>query len=147
MKLIALIVTTTSRMVSVTLRSGSSENTPPFGSGSQGSAWPLQTRMPAAATCPASLLIALSPHRSSAKPMSTTRPPASSSPASLRDPAVRKGSCTKDSRLASSSPATSPPYMARPPSSGVGSVCVSLARGSCIARVAIATRRTSGVSR
>src|SRR6266705_1149314 len=51
MKLIAFMVTTTSRMVSVTLRSGSSENTPPFGSGSQGSAWPLQTRMPAAAAC------------------------------------------------------------------------------------------------
>jgi hypothetical protein len=86
--------------------------------------------MPAAATCAASLLIALSPHRSSANPTMTTRPPASSRPAWLRDPAVRNGSCTKDSLLASSSPATSPPYMARPPSSGVGSVCVSLARGS-----------------
>ena len=46
-----------------------SENTPPLGIGSQGSDWPLQTRMPAAATCPASLLIALSPHRSSTNPI------------------------------------------------------------------------------
>ena len=130
MKLIALMVTTTMKMVSVTLRSGSSGNTPPLGIGSQGSAWPLQTRMPAAATWPASLLIALSPHRSSTNPTTTTRPPASSSPASVLDPAAWKGSCRKESRLAISSPATSPPYMARPPSSGVGSVCVSLARGS-----------------
>src|SRR5438105_4144121 len=56
MKLIALMVITTSRMVSVTLRSGSSENTPPPGVGTQGRAWPLHTRMPAAATWPASLL-------------------------------------------------------------------------------------------
>jgi hypothetical protein len=146
MKLMAFMVTTTIRMVRVTLRSGSSENTPPFGVGSQGSDWPLQTRMPAAATWAASRLMALSPHRSSAKPTTTTRPPASSSPASLRDPAWN-GSCKKESRLATSSPATRPPYMARPPSSGVGVTWVSLARGSCIARVRKAIRRTSGVSR
>ncbi len=103
--------------------------------------------MPAAATWAASRLIALSPHRSSAKPTTTTRPPASSSPVWLRDPAVRNGSCTKESRLAISSPATRPPYMARPPSSGVGVTWVSLARGSCIAWVRTAIRRTSGMSR
>ena len=62
-------------------------------------------------------------------------------------PGVWNGSCTKESRLATSSPATRPPYMARPPSSGVGVTCVSLARGSCIAWVRNAIRRTSGVSR
>src|ERR1700722_14171087 len=119
MKLIALMVTTTIRMVSVTLRSGSSGKNPPLGVGSQGSAWPLHTKMPAAATWPASLLIALSPHLSSTNPTSTTNPPASSSPASVRDPAVLKGSSKTESPLAVSSPATSPPYMASPPSSGV----------------------------
>src|ERR1039457_5834502 len=63
MKLIALMVITTIRMVSVTLRSGSSGNSPPLGVGSQGSAWPLQTRMPAAATWAASLLTAPRPPR------------------------------------------------------------------------------------
>src|ERR1022692_137189 len=172
MKLMALMVITTSRMVSVTLRSGSSGtppprgpalsgtltillvvrsgssgNTPPLGVGSQGSAWPLQTRMPAAATWAASLLTAPRPHRSSTNPTTTTNPPASSSPAAVLDPAVWKGSCRKDSRPAISSPATRPPYMARPPSSGVGAVWVSLARGSCIVRVPTATRRTNGTSR
>ena len=147
MKLIALMVITTIKMVSVRLRSGSSENTPPPGVGSQGSDCPLQTRMPAAATWAASLLTAPRPHRSSMKPTTTARPPASSSPAAVFDPAARKGSCRNVSRLASSSPATRPPYMASPPSSGVGSVCVSLGRGACIAWVATAPRRTSGVSR
>ena len=73
--------------------------------------------------------------------------PASSSPAAVFDPAAPKGSCRAVSRLAMISPATSPPYMARPPSSGVGLVWVSLALGSWIAWVAIATRRTNGVSR
>ena len=134
-------------MVSVTLRSGSSGNTPPLGVGSQGSAWPLQTRMPAAAIWPASLLIALSPHLSSTNPTTTTNPPATSRPASVLDPAVLNGSSKTESRLAMSSPATRPPYMASPPSRGVGVVWVSRARGSCIARVPTATRRTNGTSR
>ena len=86
--------------------------------------------MPAAATCPASLLIALSPHRSSMNPTTTTNPPASSNPAAVFDPAAWKGSCREVSRLATMSPATRPPYMASPPSSGVGSVWVSRARGA-----------------
>src|SRR3974377_1666177 len=85
MKLIRLIVTTMSKMVSVRLRSGSSENTPPLGIGSQGSDWPLQTRMPAAATCPASLLIALSPHRSSMNPTPTRAPARRPLPGQLAD--------------------------------------------------------------
>src|ERR1700732_4398984 len=125
MKLIALIVITTSKMVRGRLRPGSSETTPPLGVGSQGSDWPLQTRMPAAATCPASLLIALSPHRSSMNPTTTTNAPASSSPIAVFDPAARNGSCREVSRLATISPATSPPYMASPPSSGGGSGWVS----------------------
>src|ERR1019366_353577 len=80
MKLIALMVITTIRMVSVTLRSGSSGNSPPLGVGSQGSAWPLQTRMPAAATWAASLLTAPRPHRSSTHPTTTTNQPASYRP-------------------------------------------------------------------
>ena len=75
----------------------------------------------------------------------TSSPPAISSPAAIRLPAkiVRSG----EIREAMSSPAASPPYMARPPSCGTGSVCTSRSRPTCIAPVATATRRTSGVSR
>src|SRR5579859_7760970 len=147
MKLTALMVMTTSRMVNVTLRSGSSEKICPFGVGSHGSDSPLHTRMPAAATCPASWLMALSPHRSSMKPTTASSPPASSSPSWVREPAAWNGDCMNGSRLATSKPATRPPYIASPPSRGVGSVWTSRSLGLAIAPVVTATRRASGTSR
>ena len=85
MKFTALIVMTTIRIVRVKLRSGSSRNVSLPGNGIHGRYAPLHTRMPPAAICPASLLIAPIPNRSSTIPMSTSRPPASSSPVTVRD--------------------------------------------------------------
>ena len=125
MKLTALMVTTTTRMVSAVAWSGVRASVPPPGSGSQLTSAPLQTSTPPAATWPASLEIGFRPHRSSAKPTSTMSPPASSSPAAIRlsTKTLRSGLI----REATSSPAASPPYMARPPSSGTGSVHVPVA--------------------
>ena len=80
---------------------------PPPGRGSHGTIAPLQTRITAAATWPASLVIAPSPQRSSTKPMSTTTAPASSSPLPTRVPwnTVLSGNI----REATSSPAAIPP--------------------------------------
>src|SRR5579875_1024806 len=118
MKLTALMVTTTTRMVSTVPWFGSRISVSPPGSGTQFSSAPLQTRIAPAATCPASLLTGPSPHRSSTTPTATMSPPA-----------------------------TSPPYMARPPSSGIGTTWTSRSRAACIAFAAIAPLRTSGVSR
>ena len=118
MKLTALMVITTTRMVTAICWSLVRPSVVPWGAGSQVTSAPLHTRITPAATCPASLLIAPMPQRSSTKPMTTTRPPASSRPLAMSVSAntlLREGSW-----LATTSPATSPAYMANPPSRGVG---------------------------
>ena len=124
---------------------GLSTSVPLYGSGSQASWAPPQTRIPPAAACPASLLIGLSPHRSSTIPTRTITPPASSRLAAVRLPCSTEPSGV--SWAATTSPAASPPNMAMPPSRGIGTTCTSRSLASCIAPPAMATRRTSGVSR
>ena len=88
----------------------------PVGRGSQVTSAPLQTRITPAATWPTSLLITPIPQRSSTKPMTTIRPPASSRPLAMLVSAntlFREGSW-----LATTSPAASPAYMAKPRAAG-----------------------------
>ena len=94
MKLTALMVATTTRMVSAVAWSWVKIRVPPPGSGSQLTWAPLQTTTAPAATWPASLLAGFRPHRSSTKPTTTMSPPASSRPDATRLPAntVRSGS-------------------------------------------------------
>ena len=144
MKLTALIVATTTRIVSTMDWSGVADKILPPGSGTQPSSVPVATRIAPAATWPANLLIGLSPHRSSTIPMATIRPQASSSPCAIRVPA--KTLFRGGSWAATSSPAARPPYIASPPSSGIGTTWTSRSRASCMAPTRIALRRTSGVS-
>jgi hypothetical protein len=53
----------------------------------------------------------------------------------------------KASLLARSNPAARPPYMARPPGSGIGVTCTSRARAVCSTPAPMAARRINGVSK
>ncbi len=130
-------------MVRITL-SGPREMAPTPGSVRMSTCKPSSTMTPAATTCPASLVSASMPHRSSAAPSATMIPPATtvactSEYANTResagsDPATRK-------------PAQTPAYIARPPRRGVGTACTSRSRGSAMAPKRIAKRRATGVRR
>src|SRR6266487_439933 len=145
MKFTALMVATTTRIVSTIDSFGVRLNRWSCGSGKLDSWAPLATRIPPAATWPASLPSAFIPQRSSIMPITTIRPPASSRPLTRPLPGNTLRSGT--SWLATSSPAASPRYIAMPPMRGIGAACTSRSRAAGTARTLIANWRTSGVSR
>ncbi len=81
----------------------------------------------AAVIWPANLVSASRPHRSSMSPTTMISPPATTTagiPDEYTKPRVSAGSCE-----ASSTAATTPTYIARPPMRGVGCRCTSRSRG------------------
>src|SRR5215218_8256917 len=99
---------------------------------------------PAAAICPVSLVSASRPNLSSRTPSRQISPPATSTAAVCESSKVR---CRAGSRVATSTAAATPRYIATPPPRGVGMTCTSRSRGAAIIRQRTATTRTTGVAR
>src|SRR3954447_16384256 len=146
MKFSAFTVRTVSRMVSGTPMSGPSDSVPMSATGRKTKAsWtPSSTMTPAAAICPVSFVSASRPNLSSSTPSRQISPPATSTAAVCESSKVR---CSAGSRVATSTAAATPRYMATPPPRGVGMTCTSRSRGAAIMRQRIATIRTTGVAR
>src|SRR3954467_3547630 len=146
MKLSALTVSTVSRIVSGTPTSGPSETVPMSATGrnTNASCTPSSTITPAAAIWPVSLVSASRPNLSSRTPSRQISPPATSTAAVCESSKVR---CSAGSRVATSTAAATPRYMATPPPRGGGMTCTSRSRGAAIMRQRIATIRTTGVAR
>ena len=139
----ALMLITTINTVNSTLVTGSRTKVPPMGN--QMIAIPWKAITPAASTCPASFVGASSPHLSSTTPSATMIATPDSSARGVRP--LSNTALIIGSLLARMPPASSPPTIARPPSSGVGVSWTSRSRTGAITFHFLASSLASGVSR